>query len=80
MRVCHEGWPPGLHVQLTAQLLILAYELCIFLFELANPQRWWWERRDLFGRERKRRLELRHGLLKLIQIFHGTSTYEWRVI
>jgi len=52
-------------MQLTAQLFILAYKLGIFLFELANAQRWWWEGRDLFGRERKRRLELRYGLLKL---------------
>ena len=65
VRICHEGRPPGLHMQLTAQLLILAYELGIFLFELADAQRWWWERRDLFGRESKRRLEFSHGLLKL---------------
>jgi hypothetical protein len=52
-------------MQLTAHLFILAYELGIFLFELADAQGWWWEGRDLFGRERKRRLELRHGLLKL---------------
>jgi hypothetical protein len=52
-------------MQLTAQLFIFAYKLGIFLFELADAQRWWWERRDLFGRERKRRLELRYGLLKL---------------
>ena len=54
-------------MQLTAQLFILAYELGIFLFELADAQRWWWERRDLFGRERKRRLELCHGLLELCE-------------
>ena len=65
MRVRHEGWPPGLHVQLTAQLFVFAYELGIFLFELADAQRWWWERRDLFGREGKRRLELRYRLLEL---------------
>ncbi len=65
VRVRHEGWPPGLHMQLTTQLLILAYELGIFLFELADTQRWWWKRRDLFGRKRKRRLELGHGLLEL---------------
>ena len=52
-------------MQLTAQLFILAYNLGIFLFELPDAQRWWRERRDLFGRESKRRLELRHGLLKL---------------
>jgi hypothetical protein len=52
-------------MQLTAHLFIFAYELGVFLFELADAQRWWWERRDLFGRERKRRLELRHSLLEL---------------
>lgn len=65
VRVCHERRPSGLHVQLTAELLILAHQLGVFLFELADAQRWWWQRRDLFGRERERGLELRHGLLKL---------------
>ncbi len=54
-----------MHMQLTAELLILAYELGVFLFELTDAQRGWWERRDLFGRKSKGRLELRHGLLKL---------------
>jgi hypothetical protein len=43
------------------------------LFELADAQRWWWQRRDLFGRERERRLELRHGLFEL---FICTSVIE----
>jgi hypothetical protein len=63
-----------MHKQLTAQLFILAYEPGVFLFELADAQSWWWERRDLFGRERKLpgRLELRHGLLELY-----VSTNPW---
>jgi len=55
-------------VQLAAELLILAYQLGVFLFELADAQRWWWQRRDLFGRERERGLELGHGLLKLLDV------------
>jgi hypothetical protein len=35
------------------------------LLELADAQRWWWQRRDLFGRERECGLQLRHCLLKL---------------
>jgi hypothetical protein len=59
-------------MQLTAQLFILAYELGVFLFELADAQRWWWKGRYLFGRECKRRLELRHRLLELYN-FRGTA-------
>jgi len=55
-------------MQLTAQLFVLAYQLCIFLFELADAQGWWWERRDLFGRECERRLELGHCLLELLDV------------
>jgi hypothetical protein len=55
-------------MQLTAQLFILTYDLGVFLFELADAQRWWWESSDLFGRERKRRLEFCHRLLKLLDV------------
>jgi hypothetical protein len=48
--------------------------LGIFLFELADVQHWWWERRDLFGREGKCSLELRHGLLELRAGRSGKST------
>lgn len=65
VRVCHEGRPSGLHVQLAAELLVLAHQLGVFLLELADAQRWWWQRRDLFGRERECGLQLRHCLLKL---------------
>lgn len=65
MRVCHEGRPPGLHMQLPTELLVLAHQLGIFLFKLANAKRWWWQSRDLFGRERERCLKLGYCLLKL---------------
>jgi len=65
MRIGHQWRPPGLHLQLAAQLIVLAHELGIFLLQLAYAQRWWWQRGDLFGREGERRLELGHGLLEL---------------
>ena len=65
VRVCHERRPSGLHVQLAAKLIVLAQELRVFLFELADAQRRWRQRRNLFRRERERRLEFGHGLLEL---------------
>jgi hypothetical protein len=68
MWVCHERRPSGLNVQLATELIVLAHELVIFLFELADAHRWWWQSRDLFRRERKGRLELRYGLLELLDV------------
>jgi hypothetical protein len=65
MWVCHERRPSGLHVQLATELVVLAHELGVFLFELADAHRRWRQGRDLLWRERERRLELGHGLLEL---------------
>jgi hypothetical protein len=65
MWVCHERGPSGLHMQLATELIVLTHELRVFLFELADAQRWWRQGRDLLWRERECRLELGHGLLEL---------------
>jgi hypothetical protein len=70
VRVCHERRSSGLHVQLAAKLVVLAQELRVFLFELADAQRRWRQCRNLFRRERERRLELGHGLLELCICAH----------
>jgi len=71
MWVCHERRPSGLHVHLATELVVLAHELGVFLFELADTQRWWRQGRDLLWRERERRLELGHGLLELYVRIHA---------
>jgi hypothetical protein len=53
-------------VQLTTELVVLAHKFGVFLFELADAHRWWWQGRDLLWREREGCLELGHGLLELL--------------